>query len=58
MILIGAAALAWVAALLIFPRSSAPPEAEFVLLDGRKISMQTLHGRPVLVSFWATTCAP
>jgi len=34
------------------------PEVEFVLLDGRKISLQTLRGRPVLVSFWATSCPP
>ncbi len=58
MILVGAAALAWAATLLFFPLSSVPPETEFVLLDGRKISMQTLRGRPVMVSFWATTCTP
>ena len=35
-----------------------PPEVEFVLLDGRKISLSALRGRPVLVSFWATSCPP
>jgi peroxiredoxin len=35
-----------------------PPEVEFALLDGRKISLSTLRGRPVLVSFWATSCPP
>ena len=35
-----------------------PPEVEFVLLDGRKISLSVLRGRPVLVSFWATSCPP
>jgi len=35
-----------------------PPEAEFTLLDGRKISLSALRGRPVLVSFWATSCPP
>ena len=34
------------------------PETEFVLLDGRKISLSALRGRPVLVSFWATSCPP
>ena len=56
-ILIAAAALAWVGILLFFPLSSAP-DTEFVLLDGRKISMQSLRGRPVMISFWATTCPP
>lgn len=58
MILIGAAVLAWAAMLLFFPLTSVPPDTEFVLLDGRKVSMQALRGRPVMVSFWATTCAP
>ncbi|MHB8536063.1 MAG: TlpA disulfide reductase family protein [Sulfuricaulis sp.] len=57
-ILISAAVLAWVAAVLILPSTSVSRETEFVLLDGRKISLQSLRGRPVLVSFWATTCAP
>jgi thiol-disulfide isomerase/thioredoxin len=57
-ILIFAAVLAWVAALLILPPTTIPPETEFVLLDGRKITLQALRGHPVLVSFWATTCAP
>jgi peroxiredoxin len=56
-ILIAAAALAWVGTLLLLPFSSAP-NTEFVLLDGRKISMQSLRGRPVMISFWATTCPP
>ncbi len=35
-----------------------PPEVEFILLDGRKISLSALRGRPLLVSFWATSCPP
>lgn len=57
-ILIAAAVLAWIGALLILPSSTVPPDTEFVLLDGKKITLQALRGRPVLVSFWATTCAP
>lgn len=52
------AALAWAATFLFLPSSSVPPDTEFVLLDGKKISLQSLQGRPVLVSFWATTCPP
>jgi peroxiredoxin len=53
-----AAALAWAATLLFLPASSVPADTEFVLLDGKKISVQSLRGRPVLVCFWATTCDP
>ncbi len=31
-------------------------KTDFSLIDGRKISMGQLQGRPVLVTFWATTC--
>jgi peroxiredoxin len=57
-ILISAAVLAWLAAVLILPSTSVPRDTEFVLLDGNKITLQSLRGRPVLVSFWATTCVP
>ncbi len=53
-----AATLAWAAIILILPSSSIPPETEFTLLDGRKVTLRSLRGRPVLVSFWATTCRP
>ena len=26
-------------------------------IDGRKISLEDLHGRPVLISFWASSCS-
>ena len=32
------------------------PEVTFSTLKGEKITMQQLRGRPVLVTFWATTC--
>lgn len=32
------------------------PDVTFSTLDGRKINMQALRGKPVLVTFWATTC--
>lgn len=57
-ILAAAAVLAWAATFLFFPPSTVPSETEFVLLSGKKVSLQTLRGRPVLVSFWATTCQP
>ncbi len=33
-------------------------ETEFQLLDGKKITLMELRGRPVLVAFWATNCKP
>lgn len=33
-------------------------DVEFQLLDGRKITLASLHGKPVLVAFWATNCKP
>lgn len=33
-------------------------ETEFQLLDGKKITLTTLRGRPLLVAFWATSCKP
>lgn len=32
-------------------------DVSFTLIDGRRISVKQLQGRPVLVTFWATTCA-
>ncbi len=32
------------------------PDVRFSTLDGRSISLAELRGRPVLVTFWATTC--
>ncbi len=57
-ILAAAAVLAWAATHLFPPSPPVPPETEFTLLDGKKMTLQSLRGRPVLVSFWATTCPP
>lgn len=53
------AVLAALAALLL-PREQPdlPAELGFKLLDGRATSLAELRGRPVLVVFWATSCAP
>ena len=32
------------------------PEITFALINGSKLSLTSLRGRPVLVFFWATTC--
>ena len=32
------------------------PDVTFATLKGEKINMRELRGRPVLVTFWATTC--
>jgi peroxiredoxin len=37
-------------------RQSAPP-ISFVTIDGGKISPESLHGKVVMVNFWATSCA-
>lgn len=52
------AAVAAVAAFLLPTRNRHVPEVSFSLLDGRTITLQELRSRPVLVSFWATSCAP
>ena len=51
-------ALAWAGTYMFPPAPPIPSETEFVLLDGTKKTLQSLRGRPVLVSFWATTCPP
>lgn len=33
------------------------PDVTFQTIDNRKIDLQSLRGRPVLVTFWATTCS-
>lgn len=34
------------------------PDFEHVGLDGERVSLSEFDGRPVLVNFWATWCAP
>lgn len=57
-ILAAGAVLAGLATLLFPPVPRVLPETEFVLLNGNKLTLASLRGRPVLVNFWATTCAP
>jgi thiol-disulfide isomerase/thioredoxin len=56
--ILAVAAVIAVSVALLLPSSAPPPETEFTLLDGRKVTLRSLRGRPVLVSFWATTCQP
>jgi peroxiredoxin len=56
--ILAVAAVIAVSVALLLPSSAPPPATEFTLLDGRKITLRSLRGRPVLVSFWATTCQP
>ncbi len=39
-------------------RGKTAPAFSLVTLDGKKISLSDYKGRPVLVNFWATWCAP
>lgn len=52
------ALLGALAALLLPGRRDTAPDVTFTLLDGRTQALSALRGRPVLVSFWATSCAP
>lgn len=39
-------------------KSKQLPELELTLLSGEKLNLDALTGKPVLLNFWATTCAP
>jgi len=39
-------------------RGKAAPAFALTTLDGKKVSLADYKGRPVLVNFWATWCAP
>ena len=54
-VLAAAAAAGWLA----FGRSAThepAPQVNYTLLDGQKLSTDTLKGQVVLVNFWATSC--
>jgi peroxiredoxin len=57
----------WMLALLLLPLAAGlaawrahlrPIEARFMLLDSHHVTLRSLRGHPVLVSFWSTTCRP
>lgn len=52
-------AIVLAAALLIWQfgnQGKAGPDVTYHTLDGRQVSSQELHGKVVLVKFWATSC--
>lgn len=36
----------------------AAPEIDLLSLDGERVALSSLQGRPVLINFWATWCMP
>lgn len=44
--------------LLVYTGTVSKDEIKFVLLDGNVTTLSEIKGRPVLINFWATTCAP
>ncbi len=57
-------AILWMVAVLVLAgiaafmltRKPAAPQATFTTLDGKKIALDSLRGKVVLVNFWATSC--
>jgi peroxiredoxin len=52
-VVIMAAAGLWLSPSLLIQEA---PDAELQSIDGQKIRLTELHGKPVLITFWATTC--
>lgn len=46
-----------VASLLVAPTQQQAPDIKLSLLDGTTLQLADLKGKPVLIDFWATTCA-
>jgi peroxiredoxin len=40
-----------------FSQQQQAPDVTFITINGQKISTQALHGKVVMVNFWATSCA-
>ncbi len=51
-IVVALGALAWLWA----PESRLAPAVSLTTLDGERLTLASLRGRPVLVNFWATSC--
>ena len=41
-----------------YPPATAAPKLDLTTLDGRRLDLAAYRGRPVLLNFWATWCAP
>jgi peroxiredoxin len=39
-------------------RGALAPDFELTTLDGARVRLSSFHGRPVVVNFWASWCAP
>ena len=53
------AAVLFALAVLAWLRPAEPrmaPQVSFTTLDGRRLPLSSLRGKPVLVTFWATSC--
>jgi peroxiredoxin len=56
-LIVGAVAAATgIAAALVLFSTNAAPRADFVTIQGEKLSTESLRGKVVLVNFWATDC--
>jgi peroxiredoxin len=56
--IIGAAVLAIAGiGFATFSQQQQAPDVTFITINGQKISTQDLHGKVVMVNFWATSCA-
>lgn len=53
---VGVAALVLGAALFLLTQKPVAPQANFTLLGGEQVSLNSLRGKVVLVNFWATSC--
>ena len=56
LVVLAAIALAGYLAWSALDRDPKAPDVNFALLDGKTLPLQDLHGKVVLVNFWATSC--